>query len=182
MPACSLCICCAFIVTMLFMIQCGLFSKNAENIPYGGTLQGLKKEFPDKTPYYVIYSLPGFFPGDIPVYQRGKVQRIYVYDDRNMDIVMETTARTGEIVNHFREECKEKKWRIERSTTDPAAQNSILEIPLQFNKFTVDILKLTAAHGRIFAAHKGSLVTVCRIIQIYNTNQTLIVQNIRMNR
>ena len=166
------------VILLTGLLHCSLFG-GAEQSRTRRPVQGIVKEFPDRTTYYVIYSLPDFFPGDIPVYSQGDVQRIYVYGERDMDIIITTTDPLDKIVTHYRESGNRNEWRIVRSEADDAAENRDFELPLQFNNKMVDILGLKAEHGQIIALSRRSVAIVCRVVKIADSPIVYIIQHIR---
>jgi len=159
--------------------QCGALQKSAPVPAAGAPLQGIRKQLPDGSQYIVIYSIPGFFPPDIPVYRKGDVQKIYVYHDRDMDIVIKTTDTLSDIASFYAEESARLAWKIERNNADPAADHRVIKLPLTYNDCAVETLRFFADSGRVLAAVRGGLVMVCRIIRVADTPYTFIIQQIR---
>ena len=139
----------------------------------------IPKQFPDGSPYYIFYRIPDYFPPDIPLYERGQVQKVFVYDERDMDLIFRTTDTIEEIVAYFAEESEKRDWTIERITIDPQADHREITLPLRYDNHFVETLHYFAYRGHIFTAIRGNRVMVCRIMQIADSPYTIIVQQIR---
>jgi len=170
------------IICPCVIMQCSLFGSEQEVIPYRGPLQGMMKEFPDGSTYVIMYSLPDFFPQDIPVYIYGEVEKMYVYGEREMDIVMKASASIGEITAYYEKSIRDKGWTIDRSYMDETFHRQKFEFPLTYNNNTVDTVHFFAEHGYTLAASHGNVVSVCRIIKPANTQLILIIQHVRTVR
>lgn len=168
-------------VSIAGFISCGILRKPPPAQP-PGALQGMVKEFPDRSRYYLVYSLPGFFPSDLPVLRSATVDRMYVYGEQDMDILMRTTDSIDKTVSKYRELCEKHGWTIERNQSDPDASRQKFTLNLSYKENPVDTIELAAATGRIFAAHRGGSVFVCRIIRPVSGSMTLVIQQIRRVR
>ncbi|KPK94446.1 hypothetical protein AMJ80_05455 [bacterium SM23_31] len=147
--------------------------------PVRPPVQIIPKQFPDGSQYYVFYSIPDYFPSDIHFYKRGEVLKVFVYQEREMDLIFRTTDSIEDIIQYFKTESEKNNWKIERMAADPLAEHQIITLPLIYNNHSVETLQYSAYRGYIFTASRGNRVMVCRIIQVTDTPFTLIVQQIR---
>ncbi len=144
-----------------------------------GPVQGLIKQFPDNSRNFVIYTVPNFFPGEIPLYPNGAILKGFVYDERDMDLIFRTTDSVERIVQYFESRGAELKWTVNRNMVDPAADHQTLSLPLRFKENIVETFQYNANRGHIFAARRDGKFLVCRIIDTADSPYTIIVQHIR---
>lgn len=170
----ALVICCIFSV-LLCGITCSFLLRKPARPP----VQIITKQFPDGSKYYIFFSIPDYFPSDIHIYERGQVQKVFVYQERDIDLIFRTTDSIEEIVKYFKKESEKRNWKIERITTDPQADHQIITLPLTYNNHPVETFQFSAYRGHIFTASRGNRVMVCRIIQVADTPFTFIIQQIR---
>jgi hypothetical protein len=142
-------------------------------------LQGMIKQLPGGSQYFVVYTLPAFFPEDIPVYRSGEIQQINVYDERDMDIIIKSTAQMSDIAEEYVRQFKELKWKINRNVNYPEANNQRIEIPISYKDKSIETLRFFTERGRILAASSGNIVVVCKLIKIKNTPFTFVIQQVR---
>jgi hypothetical protein len=142
-------------------------------------VQGLIKQFPDNSRYFIIYTLPDFFPQDIPVYPGGVMQKGFVYQERDMDLIFKTSDSIEDIIRFFETKSGELRWSIERNMPDPAANHQTFTLALTFKDSFVETFRYLAARGHIFAAQHTGIYLVIRIVESTNSPFTFIIQQIR---
>ncbi|MFC1556331.1 hypothetical protein ACFL67_04550 [candidate division KSB1 bacterium] len=168
---------------LLTNISCGLLSRQQQAPRRNtGPVQPIAKQFSDGSYYYVVRALPSYFPHDIPVAESGKVEKMYVYGERDMDLIISSQESASSILSFYRKNFAAGGWSIERDITDSKASLREMEIKLSFREFTVDILTIPAENGFIISAAKGPIVIVNRIISSANSQNTVIIQQIRVIR
>lgn len=167
----------AAILLSMFFYYCGSSRINQQQpaVP----LQGMVKQLPGGSQYFVVYTLPAFFPMDIPVYRSGEIQQINVYDERDMDIIIKSTAQMSDIADEYKRQFKKFKWKINRDVNYPEANNQRIEIPISYKDKSIEILRFFTERGWILAASSGNIVVVCRLIKIKDTPFTFVIQQVR---
>ena len=167
------------VVSAFFMcfVQCSSLQRTPARTSL--PVQVIPKQFPDGSAYFILFGIPDYFPSDIPVYPGAQVQKVFVYHERDMDLIFKTTDAIEDIVQFFTQESKKQEWIIERITPDPKAEHQVISLPLSFKDQHVETFQYFATRGRIFAAKRGSRVMVCRIFQAADSPYTFIVQQIR---
>ncbi|MCP4727992.1 MAG: hypothetical protein GY863_23335 [bacterium] len=145
-------------------------------------ITGMTKIFPDGKTYYLVYQIPDYFPVDIPVYRYGSIEKIYVYDEKNMDIILKTRQTFEAITETIKSEGKNKGWVFEDPVPYPEADNNLLTIPLTYNDNVVEIYKFPSVRGLLLNGKRSGSTIECRIIQIPRSGDNYLIQTIRTPR
>ena len=164
------------LMVLLLFVNC---ASNQPSFQPRRPVQGLMKQFPDNSPYFIIYTLPDFFPQDIPVYPGGVMQMGFVYQERDMDLIFKTSDSIEDIIRFFETKSGELHWSIERNMSDPAADHQTFTLPLTFNDNFVETFQYFTVRGNIFVAQHTGKYFVSRIIETADSPFTFIIQQIR---
>ncbi|MFC1564631.1 hypothetical protein ACFL6G_06815 [candidate division KSB1 bacterium] len=143
-------------------------------------ITGLTKKFPNGKTYFLIYSIPGYFPDDIPVYRSGEVVKIYVYDENNMDIILKTGQDIKTAAETISNEGEKKGWEFEDISQYPEAKNNFIQAKIEYSNSLVDIFNFSTLDGLILKGRKGSRSIECRLLKLSNTRDNYIIQRVRM--
>ena len=104
---------------------------------------------------------------------------MFVYEERDMDIIIITDASYDVVITFYRKESDKRGWKIEKDEYDPKAENQRITLPLYFNEYPVETFEYRTTKGYIIAARRSNCVLVCRILQSAVSKNVIIVQHVR---
>jgi len=142
-------------------------------------LQIITKEFPNGVRYYVMFKIPDYFPKDVPVYRKGTIEKLLVYGERDMDIIIKTSASFESVIKFYKNESERLGWEIETFLSDKKADNQRITIPLKYNNYLVETYEYRPVRGHIIEARRTNYYMKCRIVQLPGFQTTIIIQQVR---
>lgn len=165
---------------LIFIFSLGCSISNTAIQPNAAPVRAIPKAFPDGNKYYLIYSIPSYFPKDIPVYNNGNVDKIYVYDERDMDIVLHTQEQTTSIIEFYIKELPKSGWTIGKVTPVIRHKTDKINIPLKYKNKHVDSMLLNSENEVVITSYKKNITMNIKIYYSPSFPVSYVFQSIRL--